>query len=109
MFNGVVDVIRKGSLDGGTGSGFACLLLMKIRDNYPDRITAIFGVYVSDFVVEPYNATLSSDETFVIHNEALYNISHHILKQQASKYGELNEAISLVLNSGIVVSLRKGS
>ena len=76
------------------------LLLMKIRDNYPDRITATFSVYpspkVSDVVVEPYNATLSihqllenSDETFVIDNEALYNISHNILKQQQPKYAEL--------------------
>ena len=79
-FDEVVDVIRKGSqgfpitysLDGG-------LLSMKIGDNYPDRITAIF----------------------VIDNEALYDISHDILKQQPSKYGELNQAMSLVINSGI--------
>ena len=96
LIDEVVDVFRKEaescdcpqrfqithSLGGGTGSG----LLIKIRDNYPDRITATFSVYpspkVSDVVVEPYNATLSihqllenSDETFVIDNEALYNIS----------------------------------
>ena len=51
------------SLGGDTGSGFGTLLLMKIRDNYPDRITATFSVYpwpkVSDVVVEPYNTTLS--------------------------------------------------
>ena len=52
---------------------------------------------VSDVVVEPYNATLSihqllenSDEAFVIDNEALYNISHNILKQQPKyAYAEL--------------------
>jgi len=65
------------SIGGGTGSGMGTLLLLKIRDNYPDRITATFSVYpspkVSDVVVEPYNATLSihqllenSDQTFVI-------------------------------------------
>ena len=64
---------------------------MKIKDNYPDRMTATFSIYpspkVSD-VVEQYNVTLSihqllenSDETVVIENEALYNISHNILKQ----------------------------
>merc|ERR1711971_799935 len=48
------------SIGGGTGSGMGTLLLLKIRDNYPDRITSTFSVYpspkVSDVVVEPYNA-----------------------------------------------------
>eukprot|EP01083_Nonionella_stella_P197711 726625_1 len=81
------------SLGGGTGSGLGTLILLKVRDQYPDRITATFSVYpspkVSDVVVEPYNAILSihqllenSDETFVIDNEALYNISHNVLKMK---------------------------
>ena len=88
------------SLGGGTGSGMGTLLLLKIRDMYPDRITATFSVYpspkVSDVVVEPYNATLSihqllenSDETFVIDNEALYHISHNVLKQPDPSYHSL--------------------
>eukprot|EP00483_Globobulimina_turgida_P000360 UN00360 len=92
------------------------LLLLKIRDNYPDRITATFSVYpspkVSDVVVEPYNATLSihqllenSDETFVIDNEALFSISHNVLKQKEPKYADLNWVISMVM-SGITASLR---
>ena len=114
LIDEVVDVIRREAeccdcsqgfqithgLGGGTVSGLGTLLLMKMRDNYPDRMTATFSVYpspkVSDVVVEPYNATLSihqllenSDETFVIDNEALYNISHNILKQQQPKYAEL--------------------
>jgi len=104
------------SLGGGTGSGMGTLLLMKIRDNYPDRITATYSVYpspkVSDVVVEPYNATLSihqllenSDETFVIDNEALYNISHNILKESQPKYAQLNQVIAQVM-SGITASLR---
>jgi tubulin beta len=104
------------SLGGGTGSGMGTLLLLKIRDNYPDRITCTFSVYpspkVSDVVVEPYNATLSihqllenSDETFVIDNEALYNISHNVLKQKEPKYSDLNWVISCVM-SGITSSLR---
>jgi len=90
--------------------------LLKIRDNYPDRITATFSVYpspkVSDVVVEPYNATLSihqllenSDETFVIDNEALFSISHNVLKQKEPKYSDLNWVISMVM-SGITASLR---
>merc|ERR1712242_649168 len=81
------------SLGGGTGSGMGTLLLLKIRDGYPDRITTTYSVFpspkVSDTVVEPYNAVLSShqllensDETFIIDNEALYNINHNILKNK---------------------------
>ena len=76
------------------------LLLLKIRDLYPDRITCTMSVFpskkVSDVVVEPYNATLAinhllenSDESFVIDNEALFDISHNVLKQKQPRYAEL--------------------
>jgi len=104
------------SLGGGTGSGMGTLLLLKLRDAYPDRILMTFSVYpspkVSDTVVEPYNAVLSShqllensDETFVIDNEALYNISHNVLKQNAPTYADLNYLISCVM-AGVTASLR---
>lgn len=75
------------SIGGGTGSGMACLLLEKIREEYPDRIISTFTVIpspkVSDTVVEPYNATMavaslieSSDETYIIDNEALHDICY---------------------------------
>jgi tubulin beta len=51
------------SIGGGTGSGLGTLILLKLRDQYPDRITCTFSVFpskkVSDVVVEPYNACLS--------------------------------------------------
>merc|ERR1712223_1733260 len=63
-------------------------------------------------VVEPYNAVLSShqllensDETFIIDNEALYNISHNVLKQNAPTYADLNYLISCVM-AGVTASLR---
>jgi len=104
------------SLGGGTGSGMGTLVLLKLRDAYPDRILTTFSVYpspkVSDTVVEPYNAVLSShqllensDETFVIDNEALYNISHNVLKQDAPSYAALNYLISCVM-AGVTASLR---
>jgi len=104
------------SLGGGTGSGLGTFVLLKLRDLYPDLLLATFSVYpspkVSDTVVEPYNAVLSShqlienaDETFVIDNEALYNISHNVLKQKAPRYGELNYLISLVM-AGLTASMR---
>ena len=116
LIDEVVDVIRREaegcdcpqgfqicqSIGGGTDSGLGTLLLLKIRDNYPDRITCTFSIYpspkVSDVVVEPYNATLSihqllenSDETFVIDNEALFNSSHNVLKRKEKKEKEEKE------------------
>merc|ERR1712178_119301 len=104
------------SLGGGTGSGMGTLLLLKLRDGYPDRLTTTYSVYpspkVSDTVVEPYNAVLAShqllenaDETFIIDNEALYNIAHNVLKINSPTYTELN---SLIAQSccGITCSLR---
>merc|ERR1712080_570210 len=79
------------SLGGGTGSGMGTLLLLKLRDAYPDRILATFSVYpspkVSDTVVEPYN------------------ISHNVLKQNAPTYADLNYLISCVM-AGVTCSLR---
>merc|ERR1719271_2186297 len=85
------------SLGGGTGSGMGTLILLKIRDAYPDRITTTYSVYpspkVSDTVVEPYNAVLSShqllenaDQTYVIDNEALYDISTTLMKSPQPNY-----------------------
>jgi tubulin beta len=104
------------SLGGGTGSGLGTLLLAKLRDFFPDRIACTYSVYpspkVSDVVVESYNAILSihslttdSDETIVIDNEALYNISHNVLQQKDPKYTDLNWVISLVMG-GVTSSLR---
>jgi len=89
---------------------------LKIRDGYPDRITTTYSVYpspkVSDTVVEPYNAVLSShqllensDETFIVDNEALYNISNNVLKKQNPTYTELNGLIAQA-TCGITASLR---
>ena len=104
------------SLGGATGSAMGTLLLLKIRDNYADRITTTWSVYpspkVSDVVVEPYHAVLAihqllenSDQTFVIDNEALFSISHNVLKQKEPKYADLNWVISNVMN-GVTSSLR---
>jgi len=104
------------SLGGGTGSGMGTLLLLKLRDQYPDRITVTYSVFpspkVSDTVVEPYNAVLSShqllenaDETFIIDNEALYHIFTNVLKQSSPTYSELNKLVAKV-GCGITCSLR---
>jgi len=104
------------SLGGGTGSGMGTLLLLKVRDAYPDKITCTYSIFpspkVSDTVVEPYNAVLSShqllensDETFIIDNEAMYNIMHNVLKKDTTAYEDLNKLITQV-TCGITSSIR---
>lgn len=104
------------SLGGGTGSGMGTLLLLKIRDTYPDKITCTYSIFpspkVSDTVVEPYNAVLSShqllensDETFMIDNEALYNIMHNVVKKTTVEYSVLNRLIAQVA-CGVTASIR---
>ena len=130
LVDSVLDVVRKEaegcdclqgfqlthSLGGGTGSGMGTLLISKIREEYPDRIMNTYSVVpspkVSDTVVEPYNATLSvhqlvenTDETFVIDNEALYDICFRTLKLATPTYGDLNHLVSLTM-SGVTTCLR---
>ncbi|KAJ3272989.1 Tubulin beta-2 chain [Terramyces sp. JEL0728] len=104
------------SLGGGTGSGLGCLMLSKIREDYPDRMLCTYSIVpspkVSDTVVEPYNATLTlnqlvenADEVFCIDNEALYDICHRTLKVQSPTYGDLNHLVSAVM-SGVTTCLR---
>jgi len=104
------------SVGGGTGSGMGTLLLLKIRDAYPDKITTTYSVYpspkVSDTVVEPYNAVLSShqllensDETFLIDNEALFNIASEKFKLPHPNMTQLNNIVAQSM-CGITASLR---
>ena len=92
------------------------LLISKIREEYPDRITNTFSVVpspkVSDTVVEPYNATLSvhqlvehTDQTYCIDNEALYDICFRTLKLTTPTYGDLNHLVCVTM-SGITTCLR---
>jgi tubulin beta len=130
LVDSVLDVIRKEaesteclqgfqlthSLGGGTGSGLGTLLISKVREEYPDRIMNSFSVVpspkVSDTVVEPYNATLSvhqlvenTDETFVIDNEALYDICFRTLKMTTPTYADLNHLVSATM-AGVTTCLR---
>jgi tubulin beta len=104
------------SLGGGTGSGMGTLLLSNLCEEYPDRILASYSVVpspkVSDTVVEPYNATLSvnqlietTNESFCIDNEALYDICFRTLRLVTPTYGDLNHLVSLAM-SGVTTCLR---
>lgn len=104
------------SLGGGTGSGMGTLLISKMKEEYPDRITASYSVFpspkISNTVVENYNAILSihqlienTDETFCIDNEALYDICFRTLKLTSPSFGDLNHLVSLTM-SGVTTCLR---
>lgn len=104
------------SIGGGTGSGMGTLLISKIREEYPDRMmytyTVIPSPKVSDTVVEPYNAVLSMhqlvenvDATYVLDNEAMYDICFNTLKLPQPTYGDLNHLISAAM-CGVTCSIR---
>jgi len=104
------------SLGGGSGAGLGCLLLSKLREEYPDRMLATFSILpspkVSETVVEPYNALLSvhqlvenSDMSICIDNEALYDITTRSLKVKAPTFDDLNSVVSQVM-CGVSTSLR---
>lgn len=89
------------SLGGGTGSGLGARILEALADAYPEALRWTASVVpsptVSEVVVEPYNATLTlhklierADLSFILDNEALYDISRNILKQGTLHYASLN-------------------
>lgn len=104
------------SLGGGLGAGFGTLLLMKIAEEFPDRMKVNFAIFpspkVSDTVVEPYNATLAfhcltdnADEVMVLDNEALYDICFRTLRLTTPTFGDLNHLVAQAM-SGVTCSFR---
>jgi tubulin beta len=93
------------SVGGGTGSGLGSLLLQKLAEEYPDKLAFNFSVFpspaVSNVVVEPYNAVLtsfhlieSSAATFLLENEALTNVLTRQLKIQSPSFADLNFTVA---------------
>ncbi|KAJ5238249.1 hypothetical protein N7489_008340 [Penicillium chrysogenum] len=104
------------SFGGGTGSGFGSLLLDHLTSMYGRKSKLEFSIYpsprTSTAVVEPYNAVLSthstienSDCTFLVDNEAVYNICRRNLDIPRPGYEHLNRLIAQVVSS-ITSSLR---
>jgi len=104
------------SLGGGTGSGMGTLILLKVRDNWPEKMTLAQSVFpskkISDTVVEPYNAVLSThqllenaDECNLYDNEALFSICKNMLNVDGANYKYLNNLIAQV-NCGMTASMR---
>ncbi|KAK6342828.1 hypothetical protein TWF718_008211 [Orbilia javanica] len=104
------------SFGGGTGSGLGALLLERIATDFAKKSKLEFAVYpapqVSTAVVEPYNAVLSthstiehSDCSFLVDNEAVYEICRKSLDVGRPTYEHLNRLIAQVVSS-ITSSLR---
>jgi tubulin alpha len=104
------------SFGGGTGSGFGSLLLDHLTNMYGRKSKLEFSIYPSPrtatAVVEPYNAVLSthstienSDCTFLVDNDAVYDLCRRNLDIPRPSYEHLNRLIAQVVSS-ITSSLR---
>eukprot|EP01084_Bolivina_argentea_P116498 206982_1 len=108
------------SISGGTGSGLGTLILVKLRDNYPDKKAFTFTIYPSTTHIYSahnhnfhiYNSILAIDRlientdlTFNINNDILYNICKTKLKLLHPTFEDINWCISLLI-SGITSTFR---
>ena len=104
------------SFGGGTGSGFASLLMERLSVDYGKKAKLEFSVYpapqIATAVVEPYNSVLTthttlehSDCAFLIDNEAIYDICRKNLDIERPNYVNLNRLLGQVVSS-ITASLR---
>merc|ERR1719361_1404951 len=89
------------SFGGGTGSGFASLLLERLSVDYGKKSKLGFSIYpapqVSTALVEPYNAVLYTHTTlehcdcaFLVDNQAIYDLCKDNLQIPAPTYTNLN-------------------
>ncbi|QKX60730.1 uncharacterized protein TRUGW13939_07876 [Talaromyces rugulosus] len=104
------------SFGGGTGSGFGALLMERLSVDYGKKSKLEFCVYPAPqnatAVVEPYNSILTthttlehSDCSFMVDNEAIYDICRRNLGIERPGYENLNRLIAQVVSS-ITASLR---
>ena len=114
--NGLQGFLVFHSFGGGTGSGFGALLLERLSADYGKKSKLEFSVYpapqVSTAVVEPFNSILTthttlehSDCSFMVDNEATYDICKQNLGIERPGYENLNRLVAQVVSS-ITASLR---
>nr|UAM96084.1 tubulin alpha [Hippodamia variegata] len=98
------------SFGGGTGSGFTSLLLSKVNEEYQKASKLEFSVYpsprVATSIVEPYNAVFTTHSnldtstcTFIMDNEATFDICTKKLGIERPNYVNLNRLIAQVVSS----------
>ncbi|ETN78537.1 Tubulin/FtsZ family, GTPase domain protein [Necator americanus] len=104
------------SFGGGTGSGFTALLMERLSVDYGKKSKLEFCIYpapqVSTAMVEPYNSILTTHTTlehadcsFMVDNEAIYDICRRNLDLARPTYTNLNRLIAQVISS-VTASLR---
>lgn len=104
------------SLGGGTGSGMSAMLLNELTEEFPKKSRLQFLVYpspkVSSAVVEPFNCVMTThrsmdfaDCSFLMDNEALYDICSSRLDIEGPTFVSLNRIIGQVVSS-VTASLR---
>ncbi|KAL8299999.1 hypothetical protein RB593_009716 [Gaeumannomyces tritici] len=104
------------SFGGGTGSGFGSLLMERLSVDYGKKSKLEFCVYpapqTATSVVEPYNSILTTHTTlehadcsFMVDNEAIYDICRRNLGLERPNFENLNRLIAQVVSS-ITASLR---
>jgi len=104
------------SFGGGTGSGFASLLMERLSVDYGKKAKLEVAIYPSPqtctSTVEPYNSVLvthttleHADVTFIMDNEACYDICRRNLDIERPTYTNLNRLVSQVMSS-LTASLR---
>ena len=104
------------AVGGGTGSGLGALILERLSVDYGRKSKLSFTIYpspqVSTAVVEPYNCVLSThsllehtDVSFMVDNEALYDICRRNLDIERPTYTNLNRLIAQIISS-LTASLR---
>lgn len=102
-------------LGGGIGFGFGLFLMLKICEEYLDRLLSSFCVLfllrVFEIVIELYNVMLSFyyfvdivDVVICIDNEVLYYICLNVLKLKMFIYSELNKLVVMIM-VGVMILL----
>ncbi|KAF9975894.1 Tubulin alpha-3C/D chain [Actinomortierella ambigua] len=116
--SGLQGFILYHSFGGGTGAGFGALLLERLALDYGKKTKLEVAVYpapqVATSVVEPYNSVLTTHATlehadcsFMVDNEAIYDICRKNLGVDRPTYSNLNRMIAQAVSS-ITLSLRFG-
>nr|NP_001187422.1 tubulin alpha-2 chain [Ictalurus punctatus]ADO28622.1 tubulin alpha-2 chain [Ictalurus punctatus] len=104
------------SSGGGTGSGFTSLFTERLCNDYGKKTRISVPVYpaprISTAVVEPYNAILNThatlehnDVSFLIDNEAVYDITKRATDNDYPTYIDLNRCVAPLISS-MTLSLR---
>ncbi|GFR65374.1 tubulin alpha chain [Elysia marginata] len=104
------------SYGGGTGSGFASIIMERLSQDYGRKTQLDFPIYagpqLSTAATETYNSVLTAAASlhpvncaFLLDNEAMYETCQNVLGVETPQYTHLNQLIGQVVSS-ITASLR---